>query len=87
MQFQFQKSPRGLINIQQQRLILGIYGFKENTPQFTENLFKPLTRKSVIYCCSTCLVRIVTYKKLICVRHVAMEGEVKEEDGVLWNAT
>lgn len=28
----------------------------------------------MIYCCSSCLVRIVTYKKLICVGHVAMGG-------------
>jgi len=41
----------------------------------------------VIYCRSTYLVRIVTYKKLICVGHIAMEGEVKEEHGVLWSAT
>ena len=40
----------------------------------------------MICCCSTYLVRIVTYKKLICVGHVAMEVEVKEEHGVLWSA-
>jgi hypothetical protein len=84
---QFQKSPREWINIQQQRLIHGFYRFQENVPEPTENLFKPIKRKFEIYCWSTCLVSIVTYKELICAGQVAMKEEAKEEQGVLWNAT